>query len=241
MLEGWLVFFRGLSVCRQRPKLWLLVIPPVLLNFLLFAGLFYLGSEYFAPFFMDILQKWIGGIPVIIRYVVMGLFIYVFYLFVVYFFNALGLLIGGFFYTVLAGSYYRDLKSQIPGGTSPSSTVHPGFVQVLRYEAIKFLVLTVGGAVVSLLSWLMPYLSPAFLFLLVLMLAFEYFDYAFEGMRLTYVERFVWIRKNLWKFFSAGLVVYLILSIPLIGFLLSPICVVGATDIVFSRTQGLVG
>ena len=249
MLEGWLIFFRGLSVCQKYPRLWLLIIPPIVLNSLLFVGLFYLGAEYFAPSFMNILQRWIGNIPAVIRYLVMGLFIYVFYLFVVYFFNALGLLIGSFFYTLLASHYFQHLKKLSLAGGDPAGgdtvssswnvAVRPALSQLLRYEGMKFLVLTIGGVLLSLLGWWMPYLSFVFLAVLVLMLSYEYFDYAFEGMRMNYSQRFGWIRKNLWKFFSAGLIIYLILSVPLIGFLLSPVCVVGATDLVFSKTQGL--
>lgn len=232
MLDGWLVFFRGLGTCQRYKGLWVLILPPIALNFLLFVGLFYLGAEYVTPSFMDVLQGWIGDIPAFVRYLVMGLFIYVFYLFIVYFFNAVGLLIGSFFYTLIAVRFFHHRARE--SGQGGVDVFQPRLFHILKYELIKFCVLTLGGVILSVLSWFMPYLSFVFLLILVLLLAYEYFDYGFEGLKLSYGERLTWIRKNLWKFFSAGLVVYLLLSIPLIGFLLCPICVVGATDLVYS-------
>jgi CysZ protein len=238
MLDGWLIFFRGITVCQKHKRVWWFVLPPILLNFFLFIGLFYLGAEYLTPAFLDVLQSWIGDIPAFFRYLVMGLFIYVFYLFVVYFFNALGLLVGSLFYTIMAARYVRILQreGQIPHeGTV--EVFQPNLLKILKYEVVKFALITVGGGVFTLLSWLMPYLSFVFLIALILLLSFEYFDYAFEGLNLSYGERVDWMRKSAWTFFSSGLVVYLILSIPLLGFVLSPICVVGATDLVVTRKQ----
>ena len=228
MFEGWLIFVRGLAVCKKYKNLWIFVLIPILLNILIFASLFFLGAQYLTPWFFDILHQWIGEIAPFFRYLLIGIFIYIFYLFVIYFFNTIGLMIGGYFYTLLADKLFR--AEQKERGVIVDLP-QPTFFQVMKYELKKFLVLAVGGLIVTLLSWLLPFAAGRFLVILVFFLAYEYFDYGFEGMRMPYKERIAWIRGNLWKFFSDGLVVYLLLSIPIIGFLICPICVVGATDI----------
>ncbi len=232
MLSGWLVLVRGVVVCKQHKRLWIPVLIPVLLNFLIFIALFYVGGHYITPWFFDFLQSMVGELPVFVKYLVMGLFIYIFYLFAVFFFSSFGLMIGGFFYTVLASRVVEVLMAE--SGHRLTVTVAP-FWAIMWYEFRKFLVLVCGGIIVTTLSWLVPVLSWLFLACLVAFVAYEYFDYGFEALHMSYGERWRWVRTRIWSFFSAGLVVYLILSIPLFGFMLCPFCVVGSTELLLTK------
>jgi CysZ protein len=230
MLDGWLVLIRGFGACNRHKSLWVWVLLPLVLNLLLFAGLFYLGIHYLSPWAFGFLQSWIGDIAPFFRYLLMGILVYVFYLFVIYFFNTIGLMLGGFFYTVLAHKMFVAVQKKETGIKLSQSG--PRFKQVMVYELKKFGILTLGGLLLTLLTWLLPYLSWIFLILLICLLSYEYYDYAFEGVQLPYPQRWSWIRGNFWPFFSSGLVIYLMLSIPLLGFMLCPLCVAGSTDIV---------
>ncbi len=227
-LSGAGYLIKGLQLI-NKPGIRPFVIIPLLINSLLFAGLFwFLGSE-----FSNLMDNWLPTLPDWLSWLngLLWLLFAIVILIVLFFsFTILANLVGAPFNSYLSAAVEKQLSGQAPAADDDS------FMQVLKKslsgEFKKILYFALWAIPLFILSFIPPLsLITPLLWLLfgAWMMSIEYADYPLGNQGLTFPEIRRTLKQKPFLSLMFGGTVMLASMIPVFNFLIMPAAVAGAT------------
>ena len=216
--------FRGVAYVLRRPALWSYFAAAFAINLILFAVLAILFVHYRADLvawimparFPDWLRATLGWILSGVV-AVSGLFL----------FTIVGNILATPFLDAMTERILTDLGETLPPGHGAGRALLRALVnQTLKLfffgglQALLLLLLVTPAAVLH---------PPLSAFVAVLFLGFEYLDYPLDARRVSVPDRFGWLLEHLGAALGFGSLLFLFLWIPLVGYLLLPLAVAGAS------------
>lgn len=229
-VSGFGYFLKGLTLI-TKPGVKRYVAIPVMINFVIFASLFWLLGGYVD----EQIQKYVPDLPqwlAWIEWLIWVLFFLLAILFMAITFTFLANLVGAPFNSFLAAAVERHMTGRNPPGSERQ--IWAEFSVMMLSELKKwlyFLLWAIPLAIISLmLLFVFPPVVPIIWFIFgSWMYSIEYADYPMGNYGLTFSE----IRKELAKkrMLSLGFggTVTLASMIPVINFFVMPVAVAGAT------------
>jgi CysZ protein len=215
--------FRGVAYFFRRPALWKFAAAAVAVHLLMLILFLTLYLRYRADFVADITPD---RFPAWLRTAaawILSVLIFVAGLF-------LSLLLGNLltlpFLDAMTECILRDLGETLP--------TDGGFGRMLRRALVnQILKLIVFCAVQAglLLLYLTPLAvlhPPVSTFVGILFLGFDYLDYPLDARRVPVPERYPWMLRRLGATLGYGTILFVVLLVPLLGYLLLPLTVAGA-------------
>ena len=215
--------FRGLAYFVSRPKLWKFSAAAIavhLLVFILFISLYIACREKLValvtperfPSWLQTTSHWILSVLFLVAGLVLSLFLG----------NAFTLP----FLDAMTERILTDLGETLPSGGGFGRMIGRAlFNQVLKL----MLFVAVQGALLVLyitpLAVLHPVLSA---FVTILFLGVDYLDYPLDARRVSVPDRWAWSARHPGATLGYGTILFVILLVPLLGYLLLPLTVAGA-------------
>ncbi|MCX7016885.1 MAG: EI24 domain-containing protein [Candidatus Sumerlaeota bacterium] len=240
-LDGLALPLRAAGFLLARPRLWLLVLAPLVMNCLLFAGLLYWGFTTLA----EMLRTWTGASAgwhwAALALLAKALF-WIVVLAVVYFlFTPMALLIAAPFNDYLAESTERACGIGLADRGRPLwKALASEAAHALVAEAVR--IAFCGSVFVFLL---VLNLIPVWGSMLYLVLgfywamrcaAFEFISYAADRRRIPFREKWGLLRRHAPSSYGFGAATVFLLSIPFVNALAVPVCAVAGTFL-FAKMQ----
>ncbi len=242
-------FFDGFNFVRagwrlksQVPRLWYLVIVPLLIVFVLLWTGVILGTEQIIMMAQKAILLILGpdssvysGFLYYPLLVIFWLVFVVMYFYVVY---VLASVISSPFYSIIAERtlVYRGVLRD--GPFSFRHVLQSAF-KMFWVSLLRGLFLLALGAVLLVASFI-PGLNLIVGFVAFVILAFDSCDYALEAMNQTLTERIQFLRTHIVEFCGMGAFVALTAFVPGLILLVMPFAVIGASDLVARRFQAKV-
>jgi CysZ protein len=232
-IQGAKLPFRGLGYLAARPRLWPLVVIPLVLNLILFASLLGWGFSEFA----DTLNGWLTGHQAwywTALVWVAKVFFWLVVLIVVYFiFTPLALLIASPFNDRLAESVEKTYGFNIEDDRPMLKMIFGEAVYAVKGE-IKRLVLVLAVFVVLLLFNLIPVFGPPIYAVLAFLwgcwaASMEFTGFAADRRHLGLRRKWSLLRDSSAPAFGFGIVTLFLLMIPFLNVLIVPVSAVGGT------------
>ena len=216
--------FRGVVYFLRRPALWKFAAAAFAINLALFAVLIVIFLTYRSD-----LVAWItpargpGWVRTTMGWVLTG----VVAIAGLFLFTIVGNLLAIPFLDAMTRRILRELGETLPPGRGPARAIARAVVnqtlKLLFFGAVQALLLLL---LVTPLAILHPPLSAL---VAVLLLGFEYLDYPLDARRIPVPGRLAWLADHFGAAFGFGSVLFLILWIPLLGYLCLPLAVAGAS------------
>ncbi len=227
-LTGATYVIKGLQLINQ-PGIRPFVIIPLLINSLLFAGLFwFLGAE-----FSNLMDSWLPTLPDWLSWLsgLLWLLFAIVILIVLFFgFTLIANLVGAPFNSYLSAAVEKQLSGQAPAADSDN------FIQVLSQslsgELKKILYFTLWAIPLFILGFIPPlnlFTPPLWLLFGAWMMSIEYADYPLGNQGLGFPEIRRTLREKTLLSLGFGGTVMLASMIPVFNFLIMPVAVAGAT------------
>ncbi|HZE97740.1 MAG TPA: EI24 domain-containing protein [Planctomycetota bacterium] len=222
-LLGFTYPFRGLAFFLRRPALWKFAAAAFALNLLVLIVLLVLFFSFRAeivawitperlPGWLRTTASWLLSAVAVVA----GLFLSL----------LLGNLLASPFLDVMTERILHDLGERLP----PSRGLAAMLLRSLINQTLKLFFFG-GIQLLLLLLWLTPlaFLHPPMsAFLAILFLGFEYLDYPLDARQVSVPARFSWLAGHPGATLGFGSVLFLVLLVPLLGYLLLPVAVAGA-------------
>ncbi len=227
-ISGFGYLFRGISLIIQ-PGVKRFVIIPLLINVLLFVGLFWTLGSYVSDFIDYLLPSlpgwlsWLQHLLWLIFAILAGLIMFFTFTFVAN-------LIGSPFNSFLSAAVEKHLTQQNPPGSDRKLLAEIGTMILSELKKWGYFGL---WALLLLILTFIPVInifSPVFWFIFgAWMLSVEYLDYPMGNHGLTFSEVRKEIANQRLNSLSFGSAVTIATLIPIVNFVVMPIAVAGAT------------
>lgn len=238
---------RALRLLGQNPRLLLYVLFPIGVNILLgaalYAGIFIPAWSSLQELLADYSawhQAWIEQLPGWLGFLSFFAVLLAWVLRI--------LLIGGLFFvlgfllvqfgTILGAPWYGRLSEKVEETVSGSVTgIEVGFLRdiarALAFEGMKLLLMA-GTAVLGLFLQLIPALGTLLagvisLFLAILLVCLDFLDPPLERLRLPFFQKVRTVFRHLPGSAAFGIVVFFMISIPVVNFITIPLSTAGGT------------
>jgi len=235
VFDGVRAFFRGFGFIVSRPSVWPYAAVPMLAACVLTIGLAVLGI-WGANSALESLFGVVDGALERIGYVATQVVVYVLVV------GAAVLLASSLAQPLSGPALDAIVRAQEKAFGREASADPPFFESVARSIKITLLTLAIGVPVFVLLSLAELLFPPAMVVTLPLKLvassllaAWNLLDYPFGLRRMDFRERYAFYRAHLRSCFGFGLPVALIALVPVVGLLVLPVGVAGATRLVLER------
>jgi len=220
---------RGLHLILQ-PGLRRYVILPLLINVVVFVGLFGVSFRYFDNWVTDslaALPDWLG----FLSWLLWILFVLIAVAFLFIFFTVFANIIAAPFNAILSARVEDRLMSGSDGATTPMSMllVLPRAVAREISKLLYYLPRLIGLAVLSLIPVINLLAPPLWLLFGSWMMSVQYTDYAADNNGVSFSELRRQLSSDRIASFGFGLPVYLMLLVPLLNLVLMPAAVAGGT------------
>ena len=236
-LSGALYFVRGFAIV-TRPGIRAYVVPPLLINVVLFSALIYFGASWLVDFARDMLPGWLDFLAWILipSYVVAALMAGFFT------FNLVANLIAAPFSGVLAAAVERDLTGRSPHtGAGGWRTFLKDLGATLVSEVRKFAYVAIRS-LPPLLLFLIPGINVVAPFVWMAlgawMLAVTYVDYPMANHGIGFDELRARLGDRRLLSLGFGGAVMAALAVPVLNFLVIPCAVAGATAMWVEQFEG---
>lgn len=201
------------------------VVIPALVNFVLFAGLIYLGVQYFDGLMADLIPSWLEWL----EWLIWPLFALMVLIISYYSFTLVANLLAAPFNDRLS----ERVASQLGAAPAREGRGLIGDIAESIVNEIRKWLYFAGLALVVLILWLIPvttFLAP-FLWIALgaWMMAVEYIGYPLANQGMSFREQRRWIHGRRAVALGFGLVALGATMIPIVNFLVMPAAVAGAT------------
>jgi CysZ protein len=203
------------------------IIMPVILNFILFAGLFYVTYHYlfaYASYYLDKLPSWLGFLSGVFFII----FIICFFLLFLSMFSVVFNVLAAPFNGLLAEKTQKILYHSAP----PSIPFTEMALRSLKRQGqfLKYYLLRLLG--IGLLFFV-PFIQPIYPFLWFFfsawMLSMQYQDFAMDNNLIGFKEMQEKIKNNKMRSLGFGSFINLASIIPVVNVLIMPAAVIGST------------
>jgi len=230
LLSGPQYLLAGLQLM-LRPGLRLFVLIPVLINLLVFAGLFYLLVMQFEQLLialMPSLPEWLRWM----EYLLWPLFVALLMVMLFFSFTLVASLLAAPFNGLLSEKVERLVRG---GVTAPSFhwsellAIAPRTFQREWQKLSYFLPRALGLLVLSFIPVLNLVAAPLWLLFGIWMMAVQYLDYPADNQGVSWEAMLRWLRQRRWRGLGFGGATYAALLVPGLNLLVMPAAVVGAT------------
>ncbi|MBI2931787.1 MAG: EI24 domain-containing protein [Planctomycetes bacterium] len=220
--------FHGLWHLMRTPRLWKLAALPLAINLVVYTALVVLLYVFVRHI---LVERWLADQSLWLRWgagIVAGLTGLVLLAFA---FTAVGNVVASPFLDFLSERVLLDLR----GGPLPPGG--PWYLEALGSVGRQLAMLAVFLAiqVALLVLWLIPVvqlLHPVLAGLAtIIFLALEYLEYPLAADRATLSARLAYILEHRGATLGFGLALFIVVLIPIVGYLALPSCVVGATQL----------
>lgn len=221
-----------------KPGLKRFVLIPLIINVILFAGLFFLSRHLFnelTHWLLTLLPSWLQWLGSILWVI----FFIGFFLVIIYTFVTLANLVAAPFNSLLAEKVEIYLTGKTPGTQSLWGTIKDTPRIIARQFAILGYYLP--RAIVLLFLFFVPVIQIAaaliwFLFNAWLM-TMQYVDYPTDNHRIPFKEVRHKLSQQRWLSFSFGISVLILTMLPILNFIVMPAAVAGATQLWLEQFQ----
>jgi CysZ protein len=231
LLSGFLYLMEGFKLI-FKPSLKRYALIPLILNIILFAGIFWFSKHYFGLFNHWVilhLPNWLHWL----EYLFILIFILVFLLIVFYSFMTLANLIGGPFNSLLSQQveYYltgRKFESQ------NFSALARDIPRLIKRQISLMIYFLIGLTLFFIFSWIpliQLFTTPLYFIFSAWFLALQLIDYPTDNHRVPLNTVRSQLRKNKMLIVSFGLSILLFSIIPFVNFFVIPAGVAGATKL----------
>lgn len=229
-------FFRGAQYLGQgaqivrQPGLRRFVILPLMVNTLLFFGMFWLAASYFSELMDNLLPDWLNF--AIIQFVLWVLFGATLLIAFAYTFTLLANLIAAPFNSLLAEKVEQYLTGTLREGDDDWGHLIRSLPKLMASELHKLaylLVWMVPLIILTLIPGLNLISSVAWLVFGAWLLSLEYLDYPMGNHEYTFPQIRQRMRKDRGLAMGFGGMVTLLTAIPLVNIVAMPVSVAGAT------------
>lgn len=226
----WHYLYRGFALLSHK-SLRLYVITPLVINVLLFIGLFYLGMHFFSHFVNFIeqaLPTWLSWL----RWILWPLFVLALILLWVYTFTFIANLVSAPF-----NGFLSEKTESLITGTSPAQALTwRNVLAQIPYALsmqMRLMLYYLPRAALCLVLFFVPVIqviAPFLWFLLnAWMMAVQYLDYPAENHQIPFSDFRKKITAARWPAFGFGTSVMLASMVPLLNLIVIPSAVIGAT------------
>jgi len=221
---GFELCFGEPSVCRLAMKPW--IYGAALLVLLLTFGLYYLH-----PIAVEAVELMIGATGSLHEMIsiVVGVLLFAF------------LLLWGFVLVLLLTICFQDPVAQrvlevrgiLPPRTSQSLTSGALNIGVSLLRGLAMALLLLPLLIFSFVISFFPPLIPVAFVITVWVIAIQFFDSAWEALDISFMGRLSIAFRNFYVFFCYGTAIFILCLVPFAIFVLPPIAVAGAADLVW--------
>lgn len=228
--NGLYYLLNGFSLIVQ-PGLKRFVLIPLLINVLLFIGLFFLLQHVFTTinhWFLHFLPHWLQWIGSILW----GLFFISFFLVLVYTFVTLANLISAPFNSLLA----EKIEAHLTGKRSREQSFSEMIKDTPRVLSRQFAMIKyyLPRALVLLCLFFIPVIQIVAAFIWFLFSAWfmtiQYIDYPSDNQRVPFHEVRQQLGQNRWDAFTFGISILVLMMVPFLNLIVMPAAVAGATQ-----------
>lgn len=244
-------FLEGISFALQgfkaythphiRPYIYL----PLLINFIIFGVLFYIGAHYLIEK-LSVLTvsswpswlQWLGGIISFIKGFIITTLLIIFLSV-----SAIAATLCANFLSAPFNGLLSESYAKLLGATLPSRPLMQTVGSSLLREGQKFLYYLPRGILVGLLALVLYFIPPLNLLTPILfywfgawMMAIQYIDYPADNAHVKFGELMKQLKERRALYLGFGLAVCAISSIPFINFFVLPAAVIGATKLWYEIT-----
>lgn len=215
--------FRGIAYFLRRPSLWKYAAAAVavhLLMFILFIAIYITFRERLVagitperfPGWLQTASHWILSLLLLVASLLLSLF--------------LGNVLTLPFLDAMTERILGDLGETLPSGGGFGRMIRRALVnqllKLMLFVAVQAALLVLY---VTPLAVLHPPLSA---FVSIVFLGLDYLDYPLDARRISVPDRWVWMARHSGATLGYGSVLFVILLVPLLGYLLLPLTVAGA-------------
>jgi len=219
--------FIGMKMIFKDKTLFLSSVIPILINILLYVGLALLLYNYYGDI-LSLVVKTPDTFFKKLLYWISFVFFLLFALMVfVLSFNIVGSMLLSPFNTIIAKASYKSLTGLSFAGTS--GTVLKDAYKSFKLDLKKLILIFIPLGILYVISFFIPVLSIIALVLSFLAITYQYMDYIMEEKAMKTSQRVKILLNNPLKSTIFGFVVSIAVSIPVIGLIILPSSVVGAT------------
>lgn len=234
-------FYKGINYALQgfkdmfRPGVKRYVFLPLLINVIVFGGIFYVGTHYIVQFqFLQTLPKWLqwaSWLVSVIKALLVAVTIIVLFatcaIVATFFANFIGAPFNG----LLSDAFAATNGTQLPTRTLLNTLGATLLRETRKY--LYYIPRALGVGVVAMILFFIPGLNMAlpilFYWFTALMMSIEYIDYPADSLHISFDELLIKRKKHRLLHMGFGLTVSLLSSIPILNLFVMPASVVGAT------------
>ncbi|AWN73654.1 sulfate transporter CysZ [Legionella anisa] len=203
------------------------VLLPLAINFIMFAGLFYLMYHYLLPYayhYLDKLPSWLSFLSSIFFIIFILSFFLMFLSLFTVFFNLVA--------APLNGLLAEKTQNLLFGSAVPSLSFYKIVLRSIKRQ-IEFLGYFLPRFLVIAVLFFVPFLQPIYPFLWFLfnawILSIQYQDFAMDNNLIRFKEARKKVASNKMYSFGLGFSINLVSFIPILNILTMPAAVIGST------------
>lgn len=230
------------------PKVRHFTLIPLLINFLVFAGLFYYFADigfnklsFLSGEYLPAWLSWLGGMLKYIRYFLIMIYLSILLTVFAVLATLCANILGAPFNGLLSEAY-----SKVLGHTPPTQPFWQMVIQTLKRELLKLLYYLPRGIFILILAvifYFIPGLNITipllFLWFSSWMLAVQYIDYPADNHHVSFSALKKIMKQNRVLLLGFGLMFTLLSTIPVINLFVMPSAVLGATKLWHSHLNTL--
>lgn len=238
--QGAKYFLRGFSLIRK-PGIRRFVIIPFILNLLVFALLINYSYQQFGDLLSWLIpseDSWLNWL----RWILIPIFFSVVAVVMFFLFTVVASIVSAPFAAPLATAvefYITGNEDSPPFNWQEfSASIIPSIVSELK-KVLYYIVITLPFIVLFIVAFFIPLLnviaSIAWLLVTAWILSVQYADYAFDNHGIAFTELRQRFGKRRFMAFGFGGSAMIMMSIPIINFILIPVAIAGATAMSFKE------
>lgn len=208
------------------------VIIPLLINIILFVGIFLLAKHYFLEFnqwILFLLPTWLQWLS----YILWIIFFIGFFLVTIYTFVTLANIIASPFNSLLS----EKIEYYLTGHNLPSQSIGASIKDIARVMARQLAIIgySLPRAIVLLILFFIPILqlaAPLFWFIFsAWLMTLQYIDYPTDNHKISFEKVRNQIFQKKWLSLSFGVGVLILSTVPILNCIVMPAAVAGATQL----------
>lgn len=229
IISGIHYFISGLSLI-TKPGLKRFVLMPLMINIIIFIGLFFVMRHYMGEFndwfahHLPVWLQWLGGLLWL-------LFFISFFLFFVYAFITLANIVAAPFNGLLAEKVELYLTGILPEPRSLFDLIKD--VPRILLRQLSIIAYYLPRALCLFILFFIPVVhlvAPVLWFLFnAWFMTLTYIDYPTDNHRVPLITVRRWLRENNWTSLGLGMTILVVSMIPIINFIVIPAAVAAAT------------
>jgi len=230
-------FFRGISLLNQNGVRRFVLIP-LFINILIFGLLITFGYQQFTELLDQVLPDENGWLSWFswLRWIVIPIFFSVVAVAVFFLFTIVANFIGAPFNSLLAEAVERHLTGNTHGSTKGFKEIIQSIAPTMLSELKKmlyYLILSLPFIILFIVAFFIPLLnmvaSIAWLLVTAWILSVQYCDFPFDNHEIDFKQLRQRLGKKRFMAFGFGGATMLMMSIPIVNFIVMPTAVAGAT------------